>query len=263
MTKLKFGSIHADSLTMEEALERITLLASQGKGGYVVTPNIDHIVIAERNPALRAAYADSSLSLADGKPLIWMSKIAGIPLPEKISGSDLVRPLLRRAAERSLPVYFLGSAPGVGQRAADILRDEIPGLTVVGVDSPPLGFEADAETENEIYARMLSAGPALALIALGAPKQELLMHRWRSRGCPVVMLGIGASLDFIAGAVKRSPRWMSDIGLEWLYRLSQDPKRLAKRYLVQDLGIIPIFARMMSVPKRDRSFDISGTGETL
>lgn len=258
MKKIRFGRIHADFLTMEEALDRIASLALSRKGGYVVTPNVDHIVMAERDDRLREAYAESSLSLADGKPLLWMSRLAGHPLPEKVSGSDLVKPLLRRAEREGLTVYFLGSAPGVGKRAAEILLAEMPALKIVGVDAPEKGFDSDERVESEIFGKMAAADPDIALIALGAPKQELLMRRWKERGCRTVMLGIGASLDFIAGAVRRSPRWMSNLGLEWLYRLSQDPKRLAYRYLVRDAGIIPVFARMMAVPKDRRVYETEG-----
>lgn len=261
MKKMRFGRIHADFLTMDGALDRIVNIAASRKGGYVVTPNVDHIVMAERDDRLLAAYEGASLSLADGKPLLWMSRLAGHPLPEKISGSDLVKPLLRRAEREGLTVYFLGSAPGVGKRAAEILLEEMPELKIVGVDSPEKGFDADDGKEAETYAAMAAADPDIALIALGAPKQELLMRRWKERGCRTVMLGIGASLDFIAGAVRRSPRWMSNLGLEWLYRLSQDPKRLAYRYLVRDAGILPVFARMLAVPKDRRVYETEGEGQ--
>jgi N-acetylglucosaminyldiphosphoundecaprenol N-acetyl-beta-D-mannosaminyltransferase len=255
MKKILFGSIHADYITMGNAILRIIKLAEDKAGGFIVTPNVDHIVMSETDEALRSAYANAALSLADGKPLIWMSKLAGFPLPEKISGSDLVRPLLKQAAGKGLRVYFLGSAPGVGICAARILSSEIPNLVIAGIDAPPLGFETNPDMEMEILGKMLSANPDIVLLALGTPKQEILMHRWQKQGIPQVMLGIGASLDFIAGKVKRSPRWMSEIGLEWLYRLSKDPKRLAKRYLIRDIRIIPIFYRMMKTPKTELVVD--------
>ncbi len=249
MKKIVFGTIHADYLTMNEAVDGIVELAKAKTGGFVVTPNVDHIVMAEKQPALRAAYADASFSLADGKPLIWMSRLLHCPLPEKISGSDLVEPLMRKAAETGLRVYFLGAAPGVALKAATVLEERIPGLHIVGTDAPALGFEKQPETEKETLERMLASKPDIVLFALGAPKQELLMHKWKKMGITPVMLGIGASLDFLAGKIKRSPRWMSERGLEWLFRLTQDPKRLAKRYLVQDTGIIPIFLGMLFKPK--------------
>jgi len=209
---------------------------------------------SEASAEIRAAYADASLSLADGMPLIWASRIAGDALPEKVSGSDLVRPLLMGAARRGLGVYLLGAAPGVAQKAAGLLVEEIPGLRIVGFDSPPLGFEKDPELERRALDKMRYASPDLALVALGCPKQELLMHRWSSQDRTPVMLGIGASLDFIAGKVKRSPPWMSRIGLEWVYRIIQDPKRLARRYLIQDSAIVGIILRTLRLPKNQRVF---------
>jgi len=252
MKRIQFGKVHAHYLTMAEAVEAVVMRAKDKKGGFVVTPNVDHIVMAEKNEALQRAYADAALSLADGKPLIWMSRLAGFPLPEKVSGSDLIRPLLRRAAEEGLSVYFLGSAPGVGATAAAVLCQEIPALKVAGIDAPPPGFEKDPEQEKSAREKMLGSAPDIVLFALGAPKQELLMHRWQTGGSGPMMLGIGAGLDFIAGKVKRSPPWMSQAGLEWLYRLSQDPKRLARRYLIQDPQVIPVFYRMMKTPKPQR-----------
>ena len=252
MKKIFFGNIHANYLTMEEAVKVIVERAEKKKGGFVVTPNVDHIVMAKRNLELSSAYADASISLADGKPLIWMSRLAGFPLPEKVSGSDLVRPLLKQCAEKGLRIYLLGSAPGVGSTAAQVLSAEMPALTIVGVDSPPKGFETKPEEEKKALEKMLCTNPDIVLFALGAPKQEILMHKWYKQGIPPVMLGIGASLDFVAGKVKRSPKWMSNMGFEWLYRLSREPKRLAKRYLVQDMGIFPVFIQMMKKPKTQR-----------
>jgi len=255
MQKIKLGTIHADYLTMAQAVESIVSRAERKEGGYVVTPNVDHVVLAEKDGGIRAAYAEATLSLVDGMPLVWASRLAGYPLPEKISGSDLVRPLLARAAEKGLRIYLLGAAPGVGARAAERLKEEIPGLNVVGVDSPGLGFESDPVAEAETRRRMAAADPDIVLVALGCPKQELLMRRWRSAGARAVMLGIGASLDFIAGEVRRAPAWMSATGLEWLYRLAQDPRRLARRYLVQDAAILGVIIRMLRTPKPERVFN--------
>jgi N-acetylglucosaminyldiphosphoundecaprenol N-acetyl-beta-D-mannosaminyltransferase len=253
MRRIRLGSIFADYVTQKAAVDMIIDRARLRKGGYVVTPNVDHVVIAENDDRLRAAYAGAMLSLVDGMPLIWASKLLGARLPEKISGSDLVKPLLRAASEAGLRVYLLGAAPGVGQKAAQRLVGEIPGLAIAGVDSPPIGFDQDAGKERATIEKMLAAKPDIALVALGCPKQELLMSRWCDMGICPVMIGIGASLDFIAGTVKRAPKWMSSIGLEWVFRIIQDPNRLAKRYLIQDMRIVGIFIRMLGIP-RDMRF---------
>lgn len=247
MKKIRFGAIHADYVTRAEALDIIEQLVRSGEGGFVVTPNIDHVVLAKNHAPLRSAYKDASLSLVDGMPLKWISQIVGEPLPEKISGSDFVKPLLQRAAKSGLRVYLLGASPGVAKIAAERLTKEIPGVEIVGVDSPPLGFDTDLELEQRAFDKMQSAAPHIVLMALGCPKQELLMHKWHQKMGQYVYLGIGASLDFVAGKLKRCPPWMAEMGMEWLFRISQDPKRLVHRYFVRDAAIWAIFIRMISL----------------
>jgi N-acetylglucosaminyldiphosphoundecaprenol N-acetyl-beta-D-mannosaminyltransferase len=234
------GTIHADRVTFAAALDRIAALVTDGHGGYVLTPNVDHVVLADSDARLRAAYRDASLSLVDGMPLVWLSRALGATLPEKISGSDLVRPLAALAASRGWRLYLLGGMPGIAERAAAILTAEHPGLAIAGTDAPPLGFDTDPAANARVLERVRAARPHLLLVALGCPKQELWMHAARDGYAPAVALGIGASLDFIAGAVRRAPSWMSRAGLEWLYRLAQEPRRMAARYLGRDLEILPI-----------------------
>lgn len=254
MKKVRFGNIHADVLSFDGALDAITTRIAAGAGGYVVTPNVDHVCLAEVDANLRDAYRDATLSLVDGMPLLWLARALGNPLPEKISGSDLIRPLMARAAERRWRVYFLGGKPGVGAKAAAVLQQDYPGLNIVGMDSPPLGFERDPAQAELAIAKLRAASPELVLVALGCPKQELWMHQFVHAYAPALALGIGASLDFIAGEVKRSPAWMSRIGLEWLYRLLQEPRRMASRYLVRDRAIVRIAWRMFMWPRHKRVF---------
>jgi len=245
--RLGLGTIYAHVVTAEEAIEELEVLVAEGHGGYVVTPNVDHVVQAEDSEELRAAYDDASLSLVDGQPLIWLSKMLGEPFPEKISGSDFVPLVVDRAAERGWRLFFLGAAEGVGARAAEVLRDRYPGIDIV-VHSPSFGFEQDPDETAHVLGMIRNADPQVLVLALGCPKQELLMHRWRDQLGATIAIGSGATLDFIAGNVSRSPTWMSDAGLEWLYRLAREPRRLAHRYLVRDPQIVKIAWRML----RDR-----------
>jgi N-acetylglucosaminyldiphosphoundecaprenol N-acetyl-beta-D-mannosaminyltransferase len=238
--RVPFGRIYADRLDRAAALDRIVSLCRAGQGGMVVTPNVDHVVMAETNDALAAAYDDAALSLTDGKPLVWLAQAMGRPVPEKISGSDLIRPLIARAATEGLSCFFFGGQPGIAERAAAILCAEHPALIVAGCHSPPFGFETDAARDRAAVDIVVAARPNLILVALGSPKQELWMHRHRQALGGAVTLGIGASLDFIAGAVKRAPAWMSQAGLEWVYRLAQEPGRMYERYLVRDRAIVGI-----------------------
>jgi N-acetylglucosaminyldiphosphoundecaprenol N-acetyl-beta-D-mannosaminyltransferase len=252
--RVRLGTIFADVLTFDGAIDEIVALARSGKGGYVVTPNVDHVVLAETDARLRAAYDGAALSLIDSVPLMWMARALGEPFPEKIAGSDLGAPLVARAADEGLRVFFLGAAPGVGQRAADALVQANPALEVAGVYSPPLGFEQDDDELGKTLDAVRDARPHLVLVALGCPKQELFMHEHAQALSPAVCLGIGATLDFIAGNVKRAPRWMQRVGLEWFHRLASDPRRMAHRYLVRDPALGPIFLRGLRRPAPDRAF---------
>jgi N-acetylglucosaminyldiphosphoundecaprenol N-acetyl-beta-D-mannosaminyltransferase len=248
--RIPMGRIHVDAHTFDGAIDAIVELCRAGRGGSVLTPNVDHVCMAETDPALKAAYDAASLSLLDGKPLQWLAQGMGRPVPGKISGSDLLRPLCARAAREGLSCFFLGGVDGVAQKAADILVQENPGLVVAGCYSPPFGFEKDPDKDAAVVERVRAAKPNLLFVALGAPKQELWMTKHRDVLEPAVSLGIGASLDFVAGVVKRAPAWMSDVGLEWAYRLAQEPRRMYQRYLVRDRAFVGIAWRTWRAHRR-------------
>ena len=227
-----------DNLTMAEALERMEALIREDRCAYVVTPNVDHLVQLERGGELCEVYRGADLILTDGKPLIWISKWYGTPIKEKISGSDLFPKLCALAARKGYTMFFLGAAEGVAATAARNLEARYPGLQVVGTYSPPMGFEKDGEEMRRIREMIRAAKPHILIVSLGCPKQELfILHNKDALGVPL-SLGLGASLDFEAGNVRRAPRWMADHGLEWLFRITQEPRRMAKRYLVDDRKIL-------------------------
>ena len=244
-----FGAISVDGVTFAEALDAIEALVGAGRGGAVFTPNVDHVVLAEEDAAFREAYRGASLRLADGMPLIWASRLIGQRLPEKVSGSDLIWPLMQRAAERGWRVFLCGGRPGVAEAAAERLRDELK-VAVCGTASPWVDDPADPREHLPVAEQIRAARADLALFAFGAPKQEVLIHHCRKALGPTVSLGIGASLDFITGAVRRAPAWMSRHGLEWLYRLAQEPGRLWRRYLVRDPKFLAIALRSWTHPSR-------------
>jgi N-acetylglucosaminyldiphosphoundecaprenol N-acetyl-beta-D-mannosaminyltransferase len=237
------GSLRVDSVTRDQALAIVDSLVQAKNGGAVFTPNVDHVVIAEEDARMRAAYARADLSLADGMPLVWASRILGNAVPEKVSGSDFVPELLEHATKRGWRVYFLGGAPGVAALARDRLRDRLARLNVVGVDSPRINVTNPPEEREAVLARIRAVNPHIVLVALGAPKQEIWIDEVRNDLRPAVLFGVGASLDFVAGAIPRAPRWMSLSGLEWLYRLAREPRRLWRRYLVRDPKFLLILAR--------------------
>jgi N-acetylglucosaminyldiphosphoundecaprenol N-acetyl-beta-D-mannosaminyltransferase len=243
--RLRIGKLWVDVLRFEEALDAVEALVRKGQGGNVFTPNVDHVVMVESNEAFAQAYSRAALCLADGMPLVWGSRLLGLPLPERVAGSDLVLPLLERAAQRQWRVFFLGANEGVADKAAEVVRQRF-GTNVVGTDAPRITLGDTAQLDR-IGAQLNAAQPHLVLMAFGAPKQEFLMDALADRVRPAVCLGIGASLDFIAGTVKRAPAFMRRSGLEWLYRLGQEPRRLWRRYLIND----PLFAAILMRTLRD------------
>lgn len=238
MARIKFMNTEIDNLTMDETLQTIEYLIKENRGAYVVTPNVDHIVQLETNDELKIAYKNASLILTDGKPLIWISKWYRTPIKEKISGADLFPRLCRMSAEKGYRMFFLGAAEGVAAKAAQNLAREYKGLQVVGTYSPPYGFENDLLELGKIKRMIQGANPHILIVGLGCPKQEKFMYaHCNELGVPI-SFGLGASFDFEAGNIRRCPKWISDIGFEWAYRITQDPKRLAKRYFVDDRKIL-------------------------
>jgi N-acetylglucosaminyldiphosphoundecaprenol N-acetyl-beta-D-mannosaminyltransferase len=250
---MRIGRAWIDSLTFEQAIDEIERLVETGHGGSVFTPNVDHVVQLEapENVAFREAYDDVALSLVDGQPLIWASYLLGSPLPEKVSGSDLIVPLVRRAAQKRWRVYFIGGAPGVGALAAQKLK-EMCDVDIVGIESPNVSREGHPVDGQVVIERMAAARPQLVFVAFGAPKQELFIQKALPAIRPAVAVGVGAGFDFIAGKMRRAPRWMSRSGLEWLFRLAQEPRRLAKRYLLDDPKFASILYRTLRQPKSER-----------
>jgi N-acetylglucosaminyldiphosphoundecaprenol N-acetyl-beta-D-mannosaminyltransferase len=242
--------VWVDAVRAAEALGAVEALVAAGQGGAVFTPNVDHVVVADQLPAFGDAYARAELSICDGQPLRWASPLVGLRLPERVPGSDLLVPLMTLAAKRGWRVYLLGGGPGVVEEASERLRREL-GVTVVGVSAPRIGLTPDAE-EDALVARVAATRPDLVITCLGAPKGELWIDRVRDRLRPAVAIQLGASLDFYLGRVRRAPAWMQRSGLEWLYRLLQEPRRLAYRYLVQDPRFVVILLRTLLQPRSGR-----------
>lgn len=240
MTRMRLMNTEIDNLKMDETLDAIDSLIKEDNCSYVVTPNVDHIVQLEKDEELKRVYENASLILTDGKPLIWISNWYKTPIKEKISGSDLFPRVCELAAKKGYTMYLLGAAEGVADKAAKNLMDKYKGLNIVGTYSPPFGFEKDKVELKKIERQIQEVHPDILIVGLGCPKQEKYMyHHCKELDVPI-SFGLGASIDFEAGNIKRAPRWMSEHGLEWLYRITQDPKRLAKRYLVDDMKIISI-----------------------
>jgi len=238
--KVTIGDAVIDNVTMAEAVTAVERFIARRRPSIVVTPNVDHIVRLRGDTEFRRAYRAADLVLADGAPLLWAARLLGTPLRQKVSGSDLFPEVCRRAARKGYRLFFLGGRPDSARLAAEGLRRRFPGIRIVGVLCPPFGFERD-ETENQRCVRMIrEANPDVLLVGLGSPKQEKWIHAHYERLGVPVCIGIGATFEFAAGIVKRAPAWMQQHGLEWFWRLTREPQRLWKRYLVDDLRFFSI-----------------------
>lgn len=231
------------NVTFSELCDAVDERIRLREPGYICTPNVDHICRYHRLPAYREAYEKSWMRVADGAPIIWASRLFFKPLAAKLSGSDLVVLLSEHAARQGHSVYFLGAAEGVAAEAAERLQARFPALRVAGSYAPPYGFYADEAQSGEVTGRVRESGADLCFLALGGPHQELWMARY-CEACRVpVMIGIGGSFDLVTGRIQRAPVWMQRSGLEWVWRLCQEPRRLWRRYLVDDLFIFALLLR--------------------
>lgn len=224
-----------DALTEAQATERLFALLADGRGGVVLTPNLDHLRRHARQPDVRPAYAKADLVLADGMPLVWASRLQGTPLPERVAGSDLIWAVAERAARLGKSVFLLGGAPSVAPLAAERLIERFPSLCIAGYHCPPFGFLENESQLERAHRAVCAAGPDIVFVGLPSPIAEAVIAQLRPLLPRSWFLGLGVSLSFVSGDVRRAPRWTQRIGLEWLWRLSQEPLRLCRRYLLEGL----------------------------
>ncbi len=236
-TRISVEDVTFDKVTMKEAVRRILRMAKKrDHPRYVCTANLDHLVIAERDPDFREAYRHADLVVADGAPVVWLSRIASsVALPERIAGSDLFWELGRLSGEANVRLFFLGGVPGAAAKAAEILEQRNPGVRVAGTYCPSFKmFETGAEQER-IRRLIRQAAPDILLVALGAPKQEKWIATHKDRLGVPVSIGVGGAFEMAAGIRRRAPRWLQRWGLGWLFRFAQEPTRLFRRYFRDDL----------------------------
>jgi N-acetylglucosaminyldiphosphoundecaprenol N-acetyl-beta-D-mannosaminyltransferase len=215
-------------------MEEIDRWFREGAREYVVFANVHGVMEGRRDEATRRAFNGAGLTVADGMPVVWMGRLAGHGSVRRVYGPDMVLLVCQEAARRGWSCFFYGGAPGVaGSLAAEMAR-RYPGLVVAGAHDPPFRPLSEAE-DGEDVARLNASGADVVFVGLGCPKQELWMASHRSRLEAQVLLGVGAAFDFHTGRVRQAPRWMMAAGLEWSFRLAQEPSRLWRRYLVYNV----------------------------
>lgn len=243
MKKQALLNTYVNNLTMDEALNSIEKMIKQEKKSYIVAVNVDVIIKIEEDQKLKQITDEADLTLVDGKPLIWISKMKKNPIKEKISGSDLVPKVCELAAKKNYSIFILGGKEGIANQAKEKLEIKHPNINIVGTYSPPMGFEANEKELNKINKMISKVKPDLLIVCFGCPKQEKWIYDNINKYEANVSICAGATVDFLAGNVKRAPKWMSNHGLEWFYRFMQEPKRLFKRYFIDDVKIIKLIKK--------------------
>jgi len=243
--RMIFDKISLDRIDMEGTIDRIAdaLAESPTHSFHIVTPNAQFVQIARSDSRFATIVQRADLSVADGVPLLWASRLLGTPLPGRVNGTDLMVRLAAEAAQRGWRTYFFGGRPGAAESAAAVLRATHPALRIAGVDCPAIDFMLDARLDFLAAERIRKAAPHILFVALGAPKQEIWISEHRD--LPVgVMLGVGGSFELVAGITRRAPACFQRSGCEWFWRLAMEPKRMWKRYLVGNSLFLSILLRL-------------------
>jgi N-acetylglucosaminyldiphosphoundecaprenol N-acetyl-beta-D-mannosaminyltransferase len=218
-----------------QLLDRMFDALDRDEGGWVITANLDFLRRYVKHPPMRSLYDEADIRVADGMPLVWAASLQGSALPERVAGSSLVWLLAERAARSDRSLYLLGGDPGVAEACRRRLEQRFPSLRVCGLSSPWISDPPTSAEIEDIAARLERSVPDVLLVAMGSPKQERVIRALKPRFPSTWMIGVGQSFSFVAGTVRRAPPVLRRLGLEWVHRLAQEPRRLARRYLVEDL----------------------------
>ena len=238
---IDFLGIRINNMKSQEILEHVDFCINRRTPCQIVGVNVDQAIRVIEEDYSREIFNNAEIVFTDGKPIIWMAKWLKRPIVEKISGPDLMMLLCERAAMKNYKVFLLGAGPGVAENAAKNLADKYTGFNCVGTYSPPFGFEKNPDEMKKIINMLKESGADQLFVGMGSPKQDIFIYENMNKYQIPVSYSMGAAIDFIGGSVKRAPKWMSNMGLEWFHRMLQNPKRLIKRYLVDDMKIIKYY----------------------
>lgn len=237
MDKQPLLNTYVNNVTMLEAIASIERMIADGSKHYTVAINADVVMKIENDAYLKKIVDEADMVIVDGQPLVWIAKHQGDPVKARISGSDLVPQLMETAAEKGYSVFIIGGKDGIAEQAKNKLEAKHVDIKIVGTYAPPFGFEKDEAELEKINGMISDASPDLVIACFGCPKQEKWIYENYQKYDAKVSICAGATVDFLAGNVKRAPKWMSDKGFEWFYRFLQEPKRMFKRYFIDDIKI--------------------------
>ena len=243
MEKQPLLNTYVNNVNMDEAIQTIEDMIASKKKNYIVAINVDVVMKIENDAYLKEITDKADMVLVDGKPLEWIAKWHKKPIKAKISGSDLVPILCERAAEKGYSIFIIGGKDGVAYKAKQNLERNLPGINIVGTYAPPFGFEEDGAELKKINSMISKVNPDILIACFGCPKQEKWIYENYKKYDAKVSVCAGATVDFLAGNVNRAPKWMSDHGLEWFYRFLKEPKRMFKRYFIDDVKILGLIRK--------------------
>ena len=237
--RIELMGCFVDNLSMEETLQTVERFIASGQPHQHVVVNVDKIVKAQRDPELRRIINECALINVDGMPLVWASKLLGKPLKERVAGVDLFDALMRRASEKTWRVFLLGAKEEVVAKVRDIYAARYPGLVFAGYRNGYWRPDQEAAVVDEIAA----AKADLLFVAISSPKKEQFLGSYQARMKVPFAMGVGGTFDVAAGKVKRAPVWMQKSGLEWFYRFLQEPRRMFRRYFIEDMAFFGLLLR--------------------
>jgi len=237
--KVELFGLQIDDLTMSETLARIDEFIASRTIHHHVVVNVDKIVKAHRDPQLRTIINECDLVNVDGQPVLWAARFLGKPLRERVAGIDLMQRLIEQAAAKGYRLYFLGAKEEIVSNVVERTQSQFPNATIAGWRN---GYWSDTE-EPGVAKAIAEARPDILFVAISSPKKEIFLSRWKAEIQAPFVMGVGGSFDVVAGLVRRAPVWMQRCGLEWLFRLLQEPRRMWRRYLVEDMQFFGILLR--------------------
>jgi N-acetylglucosaminyldiphosphoundecaprenol N-acetyl-beta-D-mannosaminyltransferase len=232
---IEIAGMSIDVLDYDAVLYEMFSALARREGGWIVTANLDILRRSVVDPEMQALYASADVRVADGMPLVWAARLQGDRLPQRVAGSTLSWRIAERAAREGRSIYLLGGDPGAADGSQRVLESRYPGLRICGSSSPMVSNPATLEQIETLVEAIEPTEPDIVYVAFGSPKQEYVARDLRERLPNTWFIGVGISLGFISGQVERAPEWMQELGLEWVHRLVQEPRKLAHRYLVDDL----------------------------
>lgn len=236
--KINILGIKIDNYTLSEALNRVEEIIKNGKPEYYCGINLNQIVLYHENEQYKKITDQAGLITVDGQPVMWLAKLLRTPFKQKLPGADFMQEVCKMAAQKGYKVFLLGGAPGSAEEAVSNLRKKLPQLQVAGTYSPPFGFEKDKTEMVKINTMLRESGADLLFVGLGSPKQDIFIEENKDTYQISLSFSIGIAIDYLADRIKKAPKWMSNIGLEWFYRFCQEPKRLFRRYFIDSWKIV-------------------------